>query len=117
MVLCLVQKHLVYQMMICDYQIYPGVIVNVKIIGVLLTEDEKGSDEKVLVVPSITVDPNYNEINHYTDLPKYTMSKIKHFFEHYKDTDEHKWVKVKNFADRNKAVELLKEAGIRYSKE
>ena len=37
--------------------------------------------EKVLVVPSSSVDPNYNEINHYTDLPKYTMSKIKHFFE------------------------------------
>ena len=97
-------------LLICDYPIYPGVIVNVKIIGVLLTTDEHGNDEKILVVPSPKVDPNFNDIHHYTDLPKHTISKIKHFFQHYKDTEEHKWVIVKHFKSREVALELIHQA-------
>ena len=52
----------------------------VKIIGVLLTTDERGSDEKIIAVPAPEVDPNYTHINDYNDLPKWTLSKIKHFF-------------------------------------
>jgi len=102
-------------LMISDYTIYPGTIIRVKIIGVLLTTDENGDDEKILAVPSNNVDPQYNEINFHTDLPKYTLSKIKHFFEHYKDTDKHKWVHVKDFANRDVAIELLQKSKERYS--
>ena len=102
-------------LMICDYPIYPNIIVSVRIIGVLLTTDENGNDEKILVVPDNSVDPQYNCINHHTDLPTYTLSKIKHFFEHYKDMEEKKWVKVKHFADRDYAVELIEKAKEKYT--
>ena len=97
-------------LMICDYAIYPGIHVKVKIIGVLITKDEKGDDEKILVVPNIKVDPNYTNINDYNDLPKWTLSKIKHFFEHYKDTECDKWVQVKGFEGREKAIEIYKKS-------
>ena len=67
-------------LLICDYPIYPGTIINVKILGVLLTIDEKGEDEKIIAVPSNHIDPNYININNYTDLSKITINKILHFF-------------------------------------
>jgi len=97
-------------LMICDYAIFPGIHVKVKIIGVLITKDEKGDDEKILVVPNVKVDPNYTNINDYTDLPKWTLSKIKHFFKHYKDTESNKWVQVKGFEGREKAIEIYKKS-------
>ena len=96
-------------LMICDYPIYPGIHVKVKIIGALLTTDEKGNDEKIIVVPSTDVDPNFTDINDYTDLPKWTLSKIKHFFEHYKDTESDKWVKVEGFEHKKAAIQIYKK--------
>ena len=49
-------------LLICDYPIYPGTIINVKVIGVLITEDENGEDEKLIAVPSPSVDKNSNRI-------------------------------------------------------
>ena len=46
-------------LLVCDYAIYPGTIVNVKVVGVLLTTDEKGEDEKLIAVPSNSVDPSF----------------------------------------------------------
>ena len=94
-------------LLLCDYPIYPGTIVKVKIIGVLLTEDEKGNDEKVIAVPSHEVDISYNEINNYTDLDKVTLQKIKHFFTHYKDNETKKWVNVKEYKDNKSAIEIF----------
>ena len=94
-------------LLLCEYPIYPGTIVKVKIIGVLLTEDEKGNDEKVIAVPSHEVDISYNEINNYTDLDKVTLKKIKHFFTHYKDNEPKKWVNVKEYKDNKTAIEIF----------
>jgi inorganic pyrophosphatase len=95
-------------LLICDYPIYPGIYVKVRIVGALLTADENGNDEKIIAVPNIKVDPNYTHINNYTDLPKWTLSKIQHFFKHYKDTENDKWVEVKGFVDKDDAIELYK---------
>ena len=93
-------------LLITEYQLYPGIIVEVKIIGVLLTEDEKGTDEKIIAVPSYNVDPSFRDINNYTDLPKWTITKIQHFFEHYKDNEENKWIKVNGFRNSREAFKI-----------
>ena len=103
-------------LLICEYPIFPGIYVKVKIIGVLLTEDEQGADEKIIVVPNSKVDPNYTNINDITDLPQWTISKIKHFFAHYKDTETNKWVQVKDFKGREKAFQIYKQSCSNYSK-
>src|SRR4051812_12728380 len=35
-----------------NFPLHPGTVISVKPIGVLITEDEKGSDEKILAVPA-----------------------------------------------------------------
>lgn len=101
-------------LLLCDYPIYPGTIVNVKVIGVLLTTDEKGDDEKLIAVPSHEVDKSFDSINCYTQLSKVETQKIHHFFEHYKDNDDNKWVKVKSFEDAKTASEILQVSKKRY---
>ena len=99
-------------LLISDYQIFPGTIIKTRIVGVLITEDEKGMDEKIIAVPDSKVDPNYLEINNITDLSKHTLYKIRHFFNHYKDIERNKWVKVKGFGDSEKAVEIYEKSKI-----
>nr|WP_324604775.1 inorganic diphosphatase [endosymbiont of Acanthamoeba sp. UWC8] len=67
-------------LVISSYPVVPGSIINAKPIGVLITEDEKGKDEKILAVPSPKVDLAYADINSYKDLPEIIIQKISHFF-------------------------------------
>ncbi len=90
----------------------PGCVVGVRPIGVLLMEDDKGQDEKILAVPAARLHPFWDEVEEYTDLPKVLIDQIRHFFEHYKDLEEGKWVKVTGWGNKAKAVELI-HAGIK----
>ena len=74
--------------------IIPGAVIEVRPIGVLLTEDEKGKDAKLLAVPLTKADPMLAHIQSYRDLPEIFLSQIQHFFERYKDLENGKWVKV-----------------------
>ena len=96
-------------LLICDYPIYPNVIIESKIIGVLIMEDEKGIDEKILAVPSNNVDPSFKYINEINDISKYNLEKIKHFFKHYKDNDDNKWSKVSDIKDSDEAYKLFQK--------
>jgi inorganic pyrophosphatase len=99
-------------LLISNYSLHPGIIIEVKIIGVLLMQDEDGQDEKIIAVPSNNVDINYININNLDDLPKSILSKIKHFFEHYKDNDSKKWCNVGDF----KNAEFAEQLYIKYLK-
>jgi inorganic pyrophosphatase len=101
-------------LLLTEYPIFPGTIINVKIIGVLLTTDEMGDDEKLLAVPSNKVDPKFTNINDLTDLDTSTLNKIKHFFTHYKDNDANKWVKVKNFENKDFALKILENSKLNF---
>lgn len=93
----------------------PGCVVAVRPIGVLLMEDDKGKDEKILTVPVSRLHPFFDEVNEYTDLPKILLDQIRHFFEHYKDLEEGKWVKVHGWGDKETARKLILE-GIKNAK-
>jgi len=93
----------------------PGCVVAVRPIGVLLMEDDKGQDEKILAVPVRRLHPFWDEVEEYTDLPNILIEQIKHFFEHYKDLEKGKWVKVHGWGDKAKARELIL-AGIETAK-
>ena len=101
-------------LLLCDYPIYPGTVINVKVIGVLLTTDEKGDDEKLIAVPSNDVDKSFDSITNYKQLSNIEIQKIYHFFEHYKDNDDNKWVKVKSFEDSVFAEKIFKISKERY---
>lgn len=92
------------------YPLVPGCVISVKPIGVLVTEDEKGQDEKVLAVPHDKIDPFFANINSLDDLPSILKDKISHFFENYKSLEKGKWVKVRGWEDAAAAKNVIMDA-------
>ncbi len=97
-------------LVLTDYAMEAGCVVNCRLVGVLIMEDESGIDEKLLAVPTSKIDPTYNEIQDIDDLPKHTLDKIKNFFETYKMLEPGKWVKVKGFENKEAATKILQDA-------
>ncbi|MEM7177376.1 MAG: inorganic diphosphatase [Pseudomonadota bacterium] len=88
----------------------PGCVVSCRPLGVLVMEDEKGQDEKIVAVPSPKITKRYDKVQDFDDLPQITRDQIGHFFEHYKDLEPGKWVKVENWGNADRAREMIQEA-------
>ena len=97
-------------LVLTEYPIAPGSVINCRLIGVLIMEDEAGMDEKLLAVPTSKIDPIFEKIQTLEDLPEATLNKIKNFFETYKMLEPNKWVKVTDFAGKDKAEEILRNS-------
>ena len=93
-----------------EYPLQAGAVIKCRLIGVLIMEDEAGMDEKLLAVPVSKIDPRYDDIKSWKDLPQATLNKIKNFFETYKMLEPNKWVKLKDFKDADEAEALLETA-------
>lgn len=96
-------------LVVSDFPVISGAVISVKPVGVLIMEDEKGMDEKIIAVPAKKLNSQYENIESYKELPENLINKIKHFFEHYKDLEKGKWVKVTGFEDAAKAKSLIQE--------
>jgi inorganic pyrophosphatase len=88
----------------------PGCYLNVRPIGVLKMEDEKGIDEKIIAVPGTSLTKRYIHVAEYTDLPEITVEQIQHFFEHYKDLEPGKWAKMLGWGDRAEAMLMIRKS-------
>lgn len=88
----------------------PGAVMNCRPVGVLFMQDEAGSDEKILAVPSGKVSAMYDNIDSYRDLPAMQVRQIAHFFQRYKDLEDGKWVKILRWGDDAEARELISRA-------
>ncbi len=97
-------------LVLCDYVLQAGSVIKCRLVGVLLTEDEKGGDEKLLAVPSSKIDPTYDNIQDLNDIPVHTQNRIKNFFETYKALEPNKWVKVTGFKGKAEATAILEKA-------
>jgi len=91
-----------------------GSVIPCRLVGVLMTEDESGGDEKLLAVPTTKIDPTFADINDLEDVPEATLNRIKNFFETYKMLEPNKWVKVTGFENKKKATEILEKAIANY---
>lgn len=99
-----------------EYPFQAGSLVKVRVLGVLIMEDESGMDEKIISVAISKIDPTYDNVKSYLDLPKSTLDKIKNFFETYKMLEPEKWVKVKDFKDIDYAVKIIEKSIQNYKK-
>jgi len=81
----------------------PGCVVPCRPVGVLKMEDEGGVDAKLIAVPLSKLKPVYDNVQEPTDLPKFLLDQIQHFFEHYKDLEPNKWVKVTGWGGADEA--------------
>lgn len=91
---------------ICNRMLFPTCIVNCNIIGALITEDEKGRDEKILCVPCEKVDPYNKNVVNYTDINQHTLDEVRYFFTHYKDLEQGKYIHVREFIDAREAYQI-----------
>ena len=90
--------------------IVPGAVMNCRVVGVLLMQDEHGVDEKILAVPSPKLTQRYETVRNYTDLPPIATQQIEHFFAHYKDLEPGKWAKILRWGDAEEARKFVTEA-------
>ncbi|MGQ7792227.1 inorganic diphosphatase [Faunimonas sp. B44] len=88
----------------------PGCVINCRPIGVLIMEDEAGTDEKVIAVPSPKLTRRYESIRSYEDMPRITTEQIEHFFAHYKDLEGGKWVKIVRWGNAEEAKRIVLES-------
>lgn len=102
-------------LVLLEFPVYPGVVVEVRAVGVLPMEDDGGIDEKIVCVPA--KDPRWAHIQDIDDVPVQTKNELKHFFEHYKDLEPGKWVKVGEWAGKDVAEKLIVEAQERFKAE
>jgi len=96
-------------LVLLDHDLYPGVGIKVRPVGVFNMTDDGGSDAKVIAVPA--KDPRWDWIQDVADIPEYTRKEIEHFFEHYKDLEPGKWVKTEGWGDVAEAERIV-AAGI-----
>ena len=69
-------------LVLSTYPLLPGVVVEVRVVGLLLMEDEKGGDAKVIGV--VAEDQRLDHIQDIGDVPEGVKQEIQHFFETYK---------------------------------
>ncbi|GEM87677.1 inorganic diphosphatase [Meiothermus granaticius] len=81
-------------LILSTYPFVPGVMVEVRVLGMMDMQDEKGDDAKIIGV--VAEDPRFDHLQDISDVPQAIKNEIQHFFEHYKTLEAHKgkWVKV-----------------------
>ena len=101
-------------LVVSDKSMFPGVVCKCKVLGALVTEDEKGLDQKLIAVPTTKVDARMAGVSDLEHLPKVTLEIIKDFFTHYKNQEKGKWVKVDHFMNLEETLELIEESKQRW---
>lgn len=98
-----------------DQAFQPGIVVPTRIVGAMEMIDGGETDTKLLAV--IDVDPRYNHINTFKDVPQHWLDEIKDFFENYKNLQKKK-VQILGFQDEmwarkeiNECIELMQKYG------
>lgn len=89
--------------------VMPGAVMRSRPIGVLLMEDDKGLDEKIIAVPHSKLYPYHDNVEDIDQLRPILKDKIAHFFAHYKDLEPNKWSKVLGWGDAEKAGQMILE--------
>jgi inorganic pyrophosphatase len=64
---------------------FPGCVLVARLIGLLHMVDEKGKDEKILVVAER--DPHYQRLEDVADVEPHLLKEIEHFFQVYKSLE------------------------------
>lgn len=93
---------------------FPGCVMQVRPIGILDMEDDKGVDHKIIAV--CDSDPRLTGVNSLEDLDEHHKNEIQHFFEVYKQL-ENKEVNVKGWLGKDDAFKIINEAREKYSSE
>lgn len=92
---------------------FPGCRVKVRPIGVLMMQDEKGIDEKILAVP--VADPRFEDMHDISQVQKHWLIEIENFFDTYKLL-ETKESHVEGWRGADEARDVLKRYSLHRAK-
>lgn len=98
-------------LVICAEPINPMTLVQVYPIGVMRMIDGGKNDDKIIAIPFS--DPNYNNIEDISQLPKHIFDEMVHFFNVYKQL-EHKETAVGDLFGKDTALKIIDSAIMRY---
>ena len=101
-------------LVILPLPLVPGSVIRCRPVGVMMMQDEAGSDEKLLAVPIDKVFSGYTHVHDIGQVSKHWLERIGHFFQHYKDLEPGKWVKISGWGDAEQARKIIKEAVERF---
>lgn len=87
--------------------IVPLALVEARPIGVMTMRDEKGQDDKLVMVH--VNDPAYKDYHDVSQLPRHVLMELEQFFKDYK-TLEHKEVEVDQIQGRLESIRALRAA-------
>ena len=76
------------------------------IVGVLVMEDEKGMDEKVICI----LEEDTKKIQDIADLDNYVLDEIHYFFSNYKKNTYGKWSRVIGYKNKDFAIKLYENS-------
>ena len=99
-------------LVLLDEPTFPGCRIRARVVGVFHMTDEKGPDEKIILVP--LRDPAWMRVHDIHDIPPEYRDEIEHFFQVYKDLEEKK-VETGGFGNRADAERIIAEARERVS--
>ena len=88
-------------LVILEEPTFPGCLIKCRAIGMFRMRDEAGGDDKVLCIPARDVRSEH--IQNLTDVSKFDLLEIQHFFETYKDLEPGKSVEGATWTGRAEA--------------
>lgn len=100
-----------------NYSLTPTSIITSRPIGVVLTQDQDGTDSKIIAVPAGKVDPSFSDIKDIKDIPNEIREKLEHFIQHHKDLESGKYVRMLGWRCKEEAKKLIIESYERYNSE
>ncbi|WP_459169540.1 inorganic diphosphatase [Natronospora cellulosivora (SeqCode)] len=98
-------------MVLTSFPTFPGCLIESRIIGMFIMEDEKGRDEKILGVP--VGDPRFKNTKSIDDLEEHILKEFEHFFSVYKNLEE-KEVTIQGWVGVEEAIKVIAQAKENY---
>ena len=102
-------------MVLLPQSVFPGVLVEVRPVGMFQMTDEHGGDNKILCV--LADDPRWNHIQDIHDVSEYELNAIEHFFTHYKDLEPGKFVQTATWVGKAEAEKEIQESIERFAQQ
>jgi inorganic pyrophosphatase len=94
-----------------DDPTFTGCLIDVRPVGVLVMEDDKGLDHKILAVP--LSDPRMRDVKSLRHIPAHRLAEVDYFFNIYKDL-EGKRSDTYGWEDRAEAMQVIEDCIERY---
>lgn len=91
----------------------PGVLVDVRVVGVMFMVDGGEKDEKLIAV--VDQDPRFDHVQSLKDVPEHTLKEVANYFSTYKQL-QNKKTEVIGFEDANTAQEIYNDSVTRFNK-